>query len=208
MASGSQLVVIFIQQAGFIYISAVWVTPRPPRPLKRLVISVRCVWLSEWELDAVWVSCSACLLFVTGLRRRWMSLSLPITPLFAAISYQAGFHPLWSLFVSNRLENLRSQSCQEWPLLYSVQPWWTTSVHTQQPQYLSVLLSLCPLFFFSSFLSFSFSHTPAVFGRNTLRRRKARFLHPSKPICPSSLPAARGLDNEGNHVGVNMPACM
>lgn len=107
MARGSRLIVIYIQQAGFIYISALWLAPSPPRPLKHLVISVRCVWPRECELDAVWVSCSACLLFVTVVARRWMSLSVQITLVFATISSQAGFHPLWSLFISNRLENLR-----------------------------------------------------------------------------------------------------
>lgn len=37
------LLSIYIQR-GFIYISALWVTPSPPQPLKRLVISVRRVW--------------------------------------------------------------------------------------------------------------------------------------------------------------------
>lgn len=65
----------------YLHVIPLRVAARSLQPLKRLVISVRCVWPRVCELRAVWASCSLCLLFTAGEARRWMRLRVPIAPL-------------------------------------------------------------------------------------------------------------------------------
>lgn len=47
----------------YLHIMSLREAARSLQPLKRLVISARCVWPRVCELHAVWASCSLCLLF-------------------------------------------------------------------------------------------------------------------------------------------------
>lgn len=85
------------------------------QPLKRLVISVRCVWPRVCEPRALWASCSLCLLFTAGEAQRWMRLRVPIArspqPSSLLAPSPASPPPRFLLVISNRLENVNWWRC-------------------------------------------------------------------------------------------------